>query len=147
MRHWGPFYPASSLFPRVSIFLCAYQTFTNKPPYSIRTSFLESSFLFSLNLVLGFVSHVEGYLIIHLGYLQLPKRFLTLYKALKGGKNYFSVKITNYEVNLLKFHSVVTHFLVDFYLPSQWPPEEITHTALNDTVTQFSGVLLPVWSL
>lgn len=36
------------------------------------------------------------------------KRFLTLYKALKGGKNYFSVKITNYEVNLLKFHSVVT---------------------------------------
>ena len=58
-----------------TIFLCAYQTFTNKPPYSIRTSFLESSFLFSLNLVLGFVSHVEGYLTIHLGYLQLPKRF------------------------------------------------------------------------
>ena len=55
--------------------------------------------------------------------------------------------ITNYEVNLLKFHPVVTHFLVDFYLPSQWSIEEIIHTASNDTVTHFSGVLLPIWFL
>lgn len=51
------------------------------------------------------------------------------------------MKLTNYEVNLLKFHSVLIHFPFDFYFLSWCPFEEITQTTLNDAITPFTEML------